>query len=64
MRDIVARTSEVRVAPRRRVPKLGLAGRLILLNVAFVMIAEITIYVPGRSPTCASTGCAAISPAR
>ncbi|MDB5508660.1 MAG: sensor histidine kinase [Hyphomicrobiales bacterium] len=31
---------------KRRLPRLGLAGRVLLLIVSFVMLAEIAIYVP------------------
>ena len=48
MRDIVAKGTDVKlepVRPRRRL-HVGLAGRLIGLIAAFVMLAEVTIYVP------------------
>ena len=53
MRDIVARISEppsLERPSRVRRPgsflRVGLAGRLIVLIAAFVMIAEVTIYIP------------------
>ncbi len=48
MRDIVAReTAHVQVVRTWRPPfRVGLAGRLIVLIAAFVMIAEVMIYVP------------------
>ena len=46
MRDIVARGTDVEAPQRRRLLHVGLAGRLIGLIAAFVMIAEVTIYVP------------------
>ena len=53
MRDIVTRVPEPHQLQRperlpevRRLLRVGLAGRLIVLIAAFVMIAEITIYVP------------------
>ena len=31
---------------RARVPRLGLSGKLLVLTILFVMIAEVLIYVP------------------
>ena len=39
----------VRPAPgstRERAPRLGLSGKLLVLTILFVMIAEVLIYVP------------------
>src|ERR1700682_4270896 len=47
--DIVSKTDEqpTRQAPRRKPPRrLGLSGKLLLLTIPLVMIAEILIYVP------------------
>ena len=56
MRDVVRQEArEVLPAlrglswPPRRFPRVGLAGRLIMLLVAFVMMAEVMIYVPAVS---------------
>ena len=47
--DIVPQASErLRVEPSRVVPRgrLGLSGKLLLLTIPLVMIAEVLIYVP------------------
>ena len=52
MRDVVNQDAPAlpglprAVRPRRGVPRVGLAGRLIMLVVAFVMTAEVAIFVP------------------
>ena len=48
MRDIAVHTAEHAplVFPRRQSLRVGLAGRLIVLIAAFVMIANVMIYVP------------------
>ncbi len=52
MRDVMNRDAQAlpglprAVRPRRGVPRIGLAGRLMVLIVAFVMTAEVTIFVP------------------
>ena len=53
MRDLVTRSDEglartrLDSTPKRRLPlRVGLAGRLIALIAAFVMLAEVTIYIP------------------
>jgi len=33
-------------AAKRRLPRLGLSGKLLVLTTLFVMIAEVLIYVP------------------
>lgn len=44
MRDETAASHDKLAAPAR--PRLGLAGRVLLLVIGFVMLAEVTIYVP------------------
>ncbi|MCX8253912.1 Signal transduction histidine kinase [Beijerinckiaceae bacterium RH AL1] len=46
MRDIATVTTDTPPASRRRLPRFGLAGRLIVLIAVFVMTAEVMIYVP------------------
>jgi signal transduction histidine kinase len=40
------RTRAVDTPPARRLPRLGLSGKLLVLTILFVMIAEVLIYVP------------------
>ena len=43
--NVTAREPETRRA-RRRLPALGLPSKLLLLTIAFVMLAEVCIFVP------------------
>jgi hypothetical protein len=38
--------SMIEAEPGRRKPRIGLSGKLLLLTIVFVMVAEIMIYVP------------------
>jgi signal transduction histidine kinase len=38
--------STIEAEPERRKPRIGLSGKLLLLTIVFVMVAEIMIYVP------------------
>jgi signal transduction histidine kinase len=38
--------SSIEAEPRARKPRIGLSGKLLLLTIVFVMVAEILIYVP------------------
>ena len=49
MRDVTTRIDEQPPAPeaKRRTPsRFGLAGRILILTIIFVMVAEVAIYVP------------------
>ena len=36
----------VQAEPTGRKPRIGLSGKLLLLTIVFVMVAEVLIYVP------------------
>src|SRR5262249_31703276 len=38
--------SRIEAEPGTRKPRIGLSGKLLLLTIVFVMVAEIMIYVP------------------
>ena len=48
MRDVSTQTSQGSSGPERppRAARFGLAGRMLMLTIGFVMVAEIAIYVP------------------